>query len=165
MYQTILRYKEIEFSNEIPEESIVCADADLLSCVIRNLMSNAIKYTAPHGYIRIEQIASENYVTVIVTDTGAGIPESRIDVLFSDSIVPTAGLMQEKGSGIGLKLCKEFVELNGGTIRAHSIPGACTQFIFTIPAPPSVTARSTLAEQNLHPSQISRVFEQNTHPV
>jgi two-component system sensor histidine kinase/response regulator len=138
MYRTILRYKEIEFSNEIPEESIVCADSDLLGCVIRNLISNAIKYTPPGGCIRIEQTATADYVTVIVTDTGPGIPESRINGIFSDRSVSTTGLMQEKGSGIGLKLCKEFVELNGGTIRVHSIPGICTQFFFTIPAAPAV---------------------------
>ena len=146
MYLTILRYKEIEFSNDIPEETIVYADADLLSCVIRNLISNAIKYTPPRGNIRVDQTVGKNHITVIVTDSGTGIPESAINSIFSDSILSAAGLMQEKGSGIGLKLCKEFVELNDGTIWAHSIPGTCTQFIFTVPSQTSASGASS------HPS-------------
>lgn len=134
MYLTILQHKEIEFTNDIPEETLVYADADLLCCVIRNLISNAIKYTSPGGSIHIDLTRTQEFITVIVSDSGTGIPESG-DV-FSDPILSTTGLMQEKGSGIGLKLCKEFVELNGGAIWAHSIPGTCTQFIFTVPAAP-----------------------------
>jgi len=148
MYQTILRYKEIEFHNAIPESSTVYADADLLSCVIRNLLSNAIKYTPSGGTISIEQYHTEDEVTVIVKDSGAGIPGSDVNCIFSEAVVSMAGLMQEKGSGIGLKLCKDFVELNGGAIWAHSIPDACTQFFFTVPAVyplhyPAVTSGSS----------------------
>ena len=156
MYLTILRHKEIEFTNDIPEETFVYADADLLCCVIRNLISNAIKYTPPGGSIHIDLTTTEEFITVIVSDSGPGIPESG-DV-FSDPILSTTGLMQEKGSGIGLKLCKEFVELNGGAIWAHSIPGACTQFIFTVPAAPlptPVMAQSAPFAQIPAHSQIS----------
>ena len=155
MYLSILRYKDIEFSNDIPEETTVFADPDLLSCVIRNLISNAIKYTHPGGYIRIEQTASTDYITVIVTDSGTGIPESRINHIFSDPL-STTGLMQEKGSGIGLKLCKEFAELNDGAIWAHSIPGICTQFVFTVRSAPSA--------QTPVPGRKYREFAQNILP-
>jgi signal transduction histidine kinase len=159
MYLTILHYKEIKFTNDIPEESTVYADADLLSCVIRNVISNAIKYTPPGGRIHIEQLAAIDYITVIVTDSGPGIPEPQINGIFSDTLVSATGLMQEKGSGIGLKLCKEFVELNGGTIRAHSIPGTCTQFIFTIP-----TARQPIPATPQPAPSIPKSIPQNKTP-
>jgi two-component system, sensor histidine kinase and response regulator len=132
MYLTILRYKEIEFRNTIPANIKIYADADLFCCVIRNLISNAIKYTPSSGTISIEYGLTPDQVTVIVKDSGIGIPRSDINSVFSDHVVSIAGLMQEKGSGIGLRLCKDFVELNGGTIWAESVPGS-TQFYFTIP--------------------------------
>lgn len=177
MYLTILQHKDIEFTNDIPEEMLVYADADLLCCVIRNLISNAIKYTPPGGVIHLDQTPAADFITVIVSDTGAGIPESGD--IFSDMSPSTTGLMQEKGSGIGLKLCKEFVELNGGAIWAHSVPRTCTQFIFTIPAakppisqpvlpaaqpPAPITAQLSPSAQTPAPSRKYREYAQNTLP-
>jgi signal transduction histidine kinase len=123
------------------------------------------KSTPPGGAIYVDQTPAADFVTVIVSDTGAGIPESAD--IFSDMSPSTTGLMQEKGSGIGLKLCKEFVELNGAAIRAHSVPRTCTQFIFTIPAaqsPAPVTAQSAPFAQTPAPSRKYREYAQNTLP-
>ena len=131
MYQTIMQYKEIEFTNLIPSDCLVYADADLLGCVIRNLLSNAIKYTSAGGTIGIGCRVDADFVTVEVRDSGTGILQK--ESVFSDVVVSAAGLMQEKGSGIGLKLCKDFVEVNGGTIWAESEAGVGTCFFFTVP--------------------------------
>lgn len=131
MFQTIIRYKEIAFTNSIAEDCRVHADADLLGCVVRNLLSNAIKYTPAGGTIDIGASLRDAGVLVEVRDSGTGIGASLI---FSDTVISAAGLMQEKGSGIGLKLCKDFVELNEGRIWASGHPGGGTSFYFTVPA-------------------------------
>jgi signal transduction histidine kinase/tetratricopeptide (TPR) repeat protein len=133
MYQTIIQYKEIAFYNHIPGDCTIYADTDLLACVIRNLLSNAIKYTPAGGTIGIACSVAEDYITVAVRDSGSGMLQNEVGSVFSDVIVSAAGLMQEKGSGIGLKLCKEFVEINGGRIWAESVPGSGTCFFFTVP--------------------------------
>jgi signal transduction histidine kinase len=139
MFQPIIRYKEICFSNAILAECRVHADADILGCVIRNLLSNAIKYTPVGGSIDISCELHGDEVCVGVRDSGTGIAAS-LDAIFSDTVVSAAGLMQEKGSGIGLKLCKDFVELNGGRIWADSNYGGGTSFFFTVPAAQVVSA-------------------------
>ena len=131
MYHTILQYKEIGFYNTIPEDTRIYADADLFCCVIRNLLSNAIKYTPAGGSIRIACTGEGPEIIVSVADSGTGIPD--VNRIFSDNLVSMVGLLQEKGSGIGLKLCKDFVEINGGAIWVQSVPGAGTQFFFTVP--------------------------------
>jgi len=134
MYETIIRYKEIEFHNNIPKNIDVFADADLFSCVIRNLVSNAIKFTENKGTISIDCYRSDNHVTVIVGDSGSGIADAELNTIFSeDNVLSTPGLMQEKGSGLGLKLCREFVKLNGGEIWVESKLSTGTQFFFTVP--------------------------------
>jgi signal transduction histidine kinase len=142
MYQTILRHKEIDFCNDIPGDVMVYADADLFCCVIRNLLSNAIKYTPASGMISIVHGISEGMVTVVVEDSGTGIAHADVNSVFSGEIASIDGLMQEKGSGLGLRLCKEFVELNGGEIRVESVPDLWTKFFFTVPAAPAPVGRS-----------------------
>ena len=133
MYQTILDYKELEFHNEIPHDTIAYVDADLLNCVIRNLISNAIKYTPNKGVIRFECFEGEEEATIVVSDSGTGIPDANLYRVFEDNLISVPGLLEEKGSGLGLKLCKEFVELNGGRIWVKSIEDAGTQIYFTVP--------------------------------
>lgn len=132
MYETIIHYKEINLVVTIPDSIEVYADFDLLSCVIRNLISNAIKYTPARGIIKIGCTIGIQFVTVIVCDTGTGIVSKNInDILKRNSQFSKPGLMQEKGSGIGLKLCKEFVELNGGEIWVTNNDEKGTRFMFT----------------------------------
>jgi signal transduction histidine kinase len=133
MYLTILEYKEIVFVDAVPAACMIYADADLLNCVVRNLLSNAIKYTPIGGSIGIFCRVADGFVEVEVRDSGAGIVYNDAEHVFSDAIVSRDGLLQEKGSGIGLKLCKEFVQLNGGRIWARSFPGVGSSFFFTVP--------------------------------
>ena len=133
MYQTILEHKELDFNNDISREVIVYADADLLCCIIRNLISNAIKYTANQGTISIDCRSTGHLATVVVSDSGTGISDANIQSVFEDNLISMNGLLDEKGSGLGLKLCKEFVELNGGKIWVKSAANSGTQIFFTVP--------------------------------
>jgi signal transduction histidine kinase len=133
MYETILQHKEISLHVNIPQTIRVYADTDLLSCIVRNLVSNAIKYTPVAGKIIIEGVENDTDITVMVSDSGTGMAGESIAALFhSNDYISKPGLMEEKGSGLGLKLCKEFVELNDGTLWLTSEEGKGTKFFFTI---------------------------------
>ncbi len=135
MYETILKQKNIPLSIKLPAGALIKADADLFMCVMRNLISNAIKFTPEGGTIEISaQLEKLNYV-ISVIDSGLGIDEKQKQTMFNSDVQSTSlGLMNEKGSGFGLKLCKEFVEINGGNIwiTDNSIRGSC--FSFTTPS-------------------------------
>jgi len=134
MYETILKQKNIQLNIELPIDSFIKADADLFMCVVRNLVSNAIKYTPEHGIIEItSRLKKQNYI-ISVTDSGIGIDQKLKKSIFnSDKESSSVGLMNEKGSGFGLKLCKEFVEMNKGKIwvEDNTENGSC--FCFTVP--------------------------------
>ena len=114
----------------------IFADANMLITVIRNLLSNASKFTDKNGdiYINAIETNSRNFVEFSIKDTGIGIPEDKIDNLFSiDKSYQRAGTNHELGTGLGLILCKEFIEKNGGSIRVESEVGVGSTFHFTIP--------------------------------
>ncbi|PBQ30487.1 hypothetical protein CNR22_01455 [Sphingobacteriaceae bacterium] len=135
MYETFLQQKEISFSIDIPKDIFIHADGDLFACVIRNLISNAIKYTPNGGKISFKQEISTYHVTVVLIDSGKGMSDRQLKSIFDfeDTNISMPGLMQEKGSGLGLKLCKDFVEMNDGKFWADSIAGIGTRFFFTVP--------------------------------
>jgi signal transduction histidine kinase/Tfp pilus assembly protein PilF len=127
--------KNISISSEIDPSLEVHADKNLLSTVIRNLIGNAIKFTYENGKIHVLAVQTNGEVKIAVTDDGIGIDPDDLDKLFRiDFNVTNLGTSDEKGTGLGLILCKEFVEKNGGIIWAESKPGEGSSFQFTIPA-------------------------------
>ena len=135
---TILDYqareKEISIHCEVSDDLVVFADADMISSVVRNLITNGLKFTRPGGKIKIIAKNKGNMVVITVTDTGVGITKEKMDHLFRiDKKQSTLGTNDEAGTGIGLILCKEFVEKNGGTISVESSPGEGSAFSFTLP--------------------------------
>jgi PAS domain S-box-containing protein len=130
--------KNIKLVNNITIGSICYADANLVTTVMRNLTSNAIKFTPKDGTIEIGIIdPSDNdssMVTVYVKDNGVGISQEIKDKLFRiDQNVTTPGTSQEKGTGLGLILCKEFIEMHKGRIWVDSQQGIGSTFYFTVP--------------------------------
>ncbi|MDO9511252.1 MAG: cache domain-containing protein [Bacteroidales bacterium] len=127
--------KEISINSAIRSKNVVFADTDMLQTVLRNLISNAIKFTHRRGNIEISAKQQKgSFVEVSVKDSGIGIPPEDIDKLFAiNEKIRHDGTEAEKGSGLGLLLCFEFVERNGGTITVDSIPGQGSTFKFTIP--------------------------------
>ena len=135
MYETIIKQKNILLVIKIPAGALIKADADLFMCVIRNLLSNAIKFTPNEGTIEITALSEITNYVISVSDSGLGIDEKQKQTMFNSDVQSTSlGLLNEKGSGFGLKLCKEFVEMNGGNIwiTNNTVRGSC--FSFTIPS-------------------------------
>ncbi len=126
--------KKIEIKSTIPYNTIAFADENMTKTIIRNLISNAIKFTNTNGKVTISAILKNNEVQVSVTDNGIGISQENISRLFRiDDPFKVAGTANEQGTGLGLILCKEFVEKNGGKIWVESATGVGSSFIFTLP--------------------------------
>lgn len=129
--------KNISLRNSIAVGTFVMADANMVTVIIRNLLSNALKFTANGGAIEIYSARSNGNLEVMIKDTGIGMQPEQVKRLFSDKnrMPASEGTNQEKGSGLGLILCREFTEKHGGTIRAESEPGKGTVVTFTLPLP------------------------------
>jgi two-component system sensor histidine kinase/response regulator len=126
--------KKINLIVETEEQILVYADANMVSTVIRNVLSNAIKFTPINGNITTEVKIKDNLILVSIKDSGVGINELNKKKIFNyNSGFTTHGTSNEKGSGIGLILCKEFVEKNDGRIWLESKEGIGSTFYFTIP--------------------------------
>ncbi|RPI66936.1 MAG: PAS domain S-box protein, partial [Ignavibacteriales bacterium] len=128
--------KNIVISSLIGDQLNVFADADMLKTVLRNLVSNAIKFTSNGGTINISANEFPENVTISVSDNGIGIPPDNLANLFDISkVLSTRGTAKETGTGLGLLLCKEFVEKHGGKIWVESEVGRGSDFKFTLPIP------------------------------
>ncbi len=126
--------KDISIKNNVPHRLYVQADINMVTTIIRNLVSNAIKFTNTYGSINVNAHTSNNEVIVSVVDTGVGISPEKISKIFSiESQLTTPGTNNEKGTGLGLLICKEFVEKNGGKIWVESTPNIGTSFYFSLP--------------------------------
>ena len=129
--------KEISVNFTQVGSSIAFIDKDLIDIIIRNLLSNAVKYTPRGGRISIllkdKSIVGEG-IMLKICDNGIGIPESKQKEMFSEQEVEsTPGTENEKGTGLGLKLCQELVKINNGTIAVESKQGEGTCFVITFP--------------------------------
>lgn len=134
LYQEQIHNKEITIDNRIVRSVRVHADKNMAAAVIRNLISNAVKFTKPGGKISIFSSVQNNMALISVSDEGVGISGELKSKLFRiDESVTSEGTANEKGTGLGLILCKEFVEKNGGTIRLESIQGQGSEFTFSLP--------------------------------
>ena len=112
----------------------VYADYDMLKTVLRNLVANAIKFTKPEGHISISASTYQNQAEITISDDGVGINEETLKKLFDPGInITLPGTADERGSGLGLALCKEFVEKNNGKIWVESVLGKGSKFKFTLP--------------------------------
>ncbi|MGE5497782.1 MAG: ATP-binding protein, partial [Syntrophothermus sp.] len=126
--------KKITLSHEIELSLMVFADKQMTETVLRNLISNAIKFTGQSGTVHLIAERENDTVRVTVRDTGRGMDSFQLSKLFSLSENRTSpGTEQEKGTGLGLLICKEFVEKNGGRLMVESQPGLGSSFIFTLP--------------------------------
>lgn len=127
--------KSIVINNTICDSIAGYADKMTVTTVLRNLLSNALKFTHPEGEITIEaSVVDQDSVKVRVSDNGVGISEERLSHLFDpERQNTTRGTGNEPGTGLGLALCKEFVEKNGGELTLQSRLGQGTTFWFTLP--------------------------------
>ncbi|MCU0436812.1 MAG: ATP-binding protein [Raineya sp.] len=125
--------KGITLENQVSDDVTCYADEDILSLTIRNLISNAIKFTL-YGKVTIDASYNKGYCYISVTDTGVGIAPENLNKIFSRQYY-TKGTHKEKGTGLGLMLCKEFVERNKGAITVESKVGEGSTFTIQLPMP------------------------------
>jgi signal transduction histidine kinase len=141
LFTDMASHKSIEIRKEVPESLIVYADYEMVGTILRNLISNAVKFTKSGGYIIVSARKELHENVVSVSDTGVGIPRDKTGKLFRiDESYSTKGTQNEKGTGLGLILCREFVEKHNGRIWVESFekdpndiksPGSI--FYFTLP--------------------------------
>jgi two-component system, sensor histidine kinase and response regulator len=125
--------KNITIENQV-DDTIVMADKNMLSTVIRNFISNAVKFSYPKSTVTISCAASSTNVEVKISDSGIGMKEDVLKNIFTTPVdYHTKGTMGERGSGLGLSICKSFIEKQGGEIWAESSQGKGSSFYFTIP--------------------------------
>jgi len=127
-------HKLISLNHTISPNLHVSADTDMVKTVLRNLISNAIKYSFIGGSITINAAEHNKFVEISVADNGVGITQNDLKDLFNrNELHTTRGTNNESGTGLGLILCKEFVEKHGGTICIESEPGNGSRILFTLP--------------------------------
>lgn len=130
----IAKKKSIKIVSELVENTLTWSDSNQIDIVVRNLISNALKFTPQNGMITIAARERDNLWEVAIRDTGVGMDKITVKNLFEkNSNITTYGTDNEKGTGLGLSLCKEMVEKNGGSIWVESAlrKGSC--FFFTLP--------------------------------
>lgn len=126
--------KGITITTSLPAGIFVTADREMLSTILRNLISNALKYTRSEGLVNISAVSNPDGVVFSVSDNGIGMSSEKLEKLFvSEQIESTPGTNQEKGTGLGLILAHDFVKAHGGNIWAESKVDQGTVFHFTIP--------------------------------
>lgn len=133
--RTAAAVKKVQLQTDI-EPALLHTDKEMIQLVIRNLVNNALKYTEEGGQVACHGIHRENGYRIEVSDTGTGIPESMHESLFTEQTISQAGTHQEKGTGIGLILVHEFVQMLGGTISFTSAEGKGTTFYVDLPLRP-----------------------------
>lgn len=126
--------KDINIQCNIPDEVFAFADREMISTVFRNLLNNAIKFTYPGKSVQVSIAVKEDYIELSISDEGTGISEENLAKLFSiEDKFKSDGTSGEKGTGLGLIICKEFIEKNNGHLYVDSQPGKGSTFSFTVP--------------------------------
>jgi len=133
-FKHALQQKNIEFINSAYPGQSVTADENHLKVILRNLVSNAIKFTAENGTVTLSTVVENKGLIISVSDNGRGMTADELDKLFHiHTHFSHEGTYGELGTGIGLLLCKELVELNGGKLKVESAPGKGSTFYFNLP--------------------------------
>jgi signal transduction histidine kinase/uncharacterized protein HemY len=127
------KLKRISIINEMQKNQLIFSDRLAINLVLRNIISNAIKFSNTGGSITITSKIANGFIDISISDTGVGIPETKCNNLFTSEVVSTRGTENENGTGLGLILCKEMVEKSGGNIWVKSEVGKGSTFTFSQP--------------------------------
>ena len=127
--------KKIFIESRVAEPVFVFADKEMINLVLRNLLSNAIKFTPEHGSITLGATELSSFVEIFIQDTGLGLTSEALEKINKNDFFTTKGTASESGTGLGLMLCKEFLNRNGGQMHIESAPGKGSIFSFTLPKP------------------------------
>ncbi|MGD8779680.1 MAG: PAS domain-containing sensor histidine kinase [Ignavibacteria bacterium] len=134
LFLIVANSKKIKMVNKIKDDIYCKADENMISTVLRNLIANALKFTGNNGTVVFSSEMENSKILISVTDSGVGISSAKIKYLFSTTrLISSDGTNKEKGTGLGLLICKEFIERNGGEIWVASIEGKGSKFTFSLP--------------------------------
>ncbi|MFB6319364.1 ATP-binding protein [Saccharicrinis sp. FJH54] len=134
IFRPVYEKKDIKFISRCKEDIFIQADEDMLKTSLRNLISNAIKYTFSGGKVEVYSVLNGNKAEIVVKDNGVGMTEKKTSTLFSlNKGFSTPGTENESGTGLGMIICKEFVSKNKGTINVVSKKGKGTTFTISFP--------------------------------
>jgi len=135
----ISRRKKIDMTYSHRGDSSAICDHDLLNIVIRNILSNAVKFTAPNGKISVsveEPLVKDGTISIIISDNGIGISQEKLQKIISGEVINSSeGTYNEKGTGLGLQLCYDLVRINKGSLTIESQEGKGTSFTIRLPSP------------------------------
>jgi two-component system, sensor histidine kinase and response regulator len=134
LYRLQAEAKKVYIESKIPNPVYIYADKDMVNLVLRNLVSNAIKFTPSNGQVCVEAHEThDSFVEVCVKDNGKGMTREVLQKINENNFYTTKGTANESGTGLGLMLCKEFLAKNGGRMHVESKPGKGSVFSFTLP--------------------------------
>ena len=133
LFEAIAIKKGIALTTTTESDITIKADPDMLQLVIRNLLNNAVKFTAKGGHISLKAVSEDKNCIISISDNGVGISADKQKEIFSLSTSSTRGTQNELGTGLGLVLCKDYTELQGGRIWFNSIEGQGTTFYISLP--------------------------------
>jgi signal transduction histidine kinase len=134
LYEESANQKQLKLINNMKDDILIYADKYMIDTIVRNFVSNSIKFTNHGGKIIIKGMINGDNAEVSVTDTGIGISsEDQINLFRIDEQFRREGTANEKGTGLGLILCKEFIEKNNGVLWVESEEGKGSRFSFTVP--------------------------------
>ncbi len=134
LFYPMAKSKNIKLSSLVKPKTYIFADENMIHTIVRNLISNAIKFTPPGGKVRMWTREKDSCLLIAVSDTGIGMDQEQLSKLFRpDHSISRPGTNEEKGTGLGLLVCKEFVELNHGQIEVNSEPRKGTTFCVKLP--------------------------------
>jgi PAS domain S-box-containing protein len=151
--------KEITFNNDVPPETVVFADEEMLTIVVRNLISNALKFTHRKGSIAVVSGEGRDSVITSIKDSGTGIDPETLKHLFqTEGSQPKAGTEGETGTGLGLIICRDFIEKNGGEIWVESEAGQGSVFSFSLPSM-SINGTEELTGELIKDEQLNKGME------
>lgn len=138
MLASIAERKSIALVSEVSPDLQARVDAYMLTTVVRNLLSNALKFTPPGGQVSISGDAADDLVTLQVVDTGVGMPpETLHEILSHGDTISTPGTHDEPGTGLGLRVCRDILDRMDGALSATSTPGEGSTFVIRLPSPPA----------------------------
>ncbi len=136
LFDNVIKEKDITTENNLDPFSLVYADLDMIQLIVRNLISNAIKFSEHGKSITITSVINRKEFIMCISDSGVGISKENQNKLFEQETFTTRGTDNEEGTGLGLFLCKDFIEKNGGKIWVESKIGVGTKFFVQIPNSP-----------------------------
>lgn len=166
LFHAPAEHKHIKLRQQIPPSTVIWADTNMLSTVLRNLLANALKFTHPGGRVDITARQRANEIEMMIADTGIGIPEDVLPNLFRvDVKTMTIGTAGERGTGLGLPLCQDLIEKNGGTIMVVSLPGQGTTFVVTLPKGQDSFQTGLIRSEGATPDEIAATSSENEHPL